>query len=833
MSFGAVTLQFVYNLSMLWVLGVLMCAVSVGFAQTPVDFTRDIRPIFEKKCQGCHGAQQQMAGLRLDDGQAALKGSYGGPVITPGKSAESKLILRVSSDKKGFQMPPGGERLSAAELGRLRSWIDQGAKTPAAQAETRRRSTDWSFQPIRRPASPAVQNRSWIRNPIDAFVLSKLESGSIEPSVEASRSTLIRRVSLDLTGLPPSPAEIRDFLADNRPDAYERLVDRLLASPHYGEKWARHWLDLAHYADSDGYEKDRARPWAWRYRQWVIDALNRDMPFDQFTIEQLAGDTLPNATVEQKVATGFLRNTQTNREGGTDRAEVRFEQVTNRTNTIGTVWLGLTVGCAQCHNHKYDPISQKEYYQLSAFVHRAEEEDIDAPLPGEMGPYLHALPEYRSKRKALLDEYKIPEMQAQWEAKMRAAIASPGKDLEWDFQVTAMMTMFDHTVKVLTTDPAKRKPADQQRLTNWFVGNTGHEFGRDKEVTAKIKELREKLSKLDSEFPALTQAPVMIEDPTQPPAYIAVKGDFREKGIPVEPGALEVLPPIRVDPSNPRLSLARWLVAPENPLTSRVTVNRIWQELFGRGLVRTSEDFGKQGDKPTNPELLDWLASEFIERGWSMKQLQRVILTSATYRQSSKVRPELSEKDPENTLLARQSRLRLSAELIRDSALAASGLLYPAIGGRSIRPPQPAGIAELGYANSQKWVETKGKERYRRGLYVHFQRTTPYPQLMNFDEPDSTVTCSRRRTSNTSLQALNLLNDPVFFEAAQALAERTQREAPGGINEKLEYAFEVCVGRKPAAREREKLAKYVEQQGGDLVGLSRVLLNLDEFITRE
>ncbi|HET9318751.1 MAG TPA: DUF1549 domain-containing protein, partial [Bryobacteraceae bacterium] len=384
---------------------VLPLSILPAYSQpAKIDFSRDVQPIFASRCQGCHGAQQQMAGLRLDSGDAILKGASDGVVIQPGKSAESKLIERVTSSKKGFGMPPVGEPLTADQIATLRTWIDQGAQVPAALpmvAAANPKSGHWAFQPVMRPEPPEVRERAWVRNPIDRFIAARLEAEGYAPSPEASRVTLIRRVSLDLIGLPPSPAEVNEFVADRRPDAYERLVERLLASPHYGEKWARYWLDLARYGDSDGYERDPARPYAWRYRNWVIDALNRDMPYDEFTIEQLAGDLLPGATVDQRVATGFQRNTFINREAGVDRAEDRFEQLINRTNTVGTVWLGLTVGCAQCHNHKFDPISQREYYQMMAFWTSAEEQDIDAPLPGETGPYLRALPEYRRKREEL------------------------------------------------------------------------------------------------------------------------------------------------------------------------------------------------------------------------------------------------------------------------------------------------------------------------------------------------------------------------------------------------------------------------------------------------
>ena len=810
-------------------------------AQT-VDFTRDVNPVFEKKCVGCHGAALQMNGLRLDNSEDGLRGGYSGAVIVKGNSASSKLIERVSSSKEGFRMPPAGPALTTAEITTLRAWIDNGAPWPATARKPAAapKSTHWAFQPIRRPAPPAVTNTAWVRNPIDAFVLARLEKEGIAPSLEASKEILLRRLSLDLTGLPPSPQEVGEFVNDQRPDAYERQVDRLLASPHYGEKWARPGLDLAHYADSDGYEKDQVRPYAWRWRQWVIEALSRDLPFDQFTIQQLAGDLLPDRTAGPWIATGFLRNTLTNREAGVDREEARFEQVVNRTNTVATTWLGLTVGCAQCHDHKYDPISQKDYYQLFAFFNTADEETVDAPLPGEVGPYLAALPEYNKQRAALLAEHHVPELFPQWEAKMREAIDRPGSSPEWDFSLTSMKAMFDNAVKILKRDASQRTPEQQRRLVDYFI-NRPTTFGFDKEKTARLRELREKLAKFDRSFPELAQAPVMVEDHEAGPTHLHVKGDWRQKGIAVEKNTPSVLPPLNAAKPD-RFALARWLVSKDNPLTARVQVNRAWQELFGRGIARTSEDFGKMGEKPSHPELLDWLAAGFMD-DWSVKRLHKTIVMSAAYRQSSHARKDLESRDPDNALLARQSRLRLSAEVVRDSALAAAGLLDTAIGGRSVRPPQPAGVAELGYGGSVKWAASEGRERYRRGLYIHFQRTTPYPMLMNFDAPDSNVACSRRTRSNTPLQALNLLNDVVFFEAAQAMAWRIEREAPAALGERLDYAFRLAVGRKPTESERQRLAQYHDQQArifqkegssvSPWVGVARVLLNLDEFITRD
>jgi hypothetical protein len=812
----------------------LAATASIASAQKP-DFAAEIRPLLARRCQACHNAAVQSNGLRLDDGTAALKGGYSGASIVPGNSAGSRLIQRVTSMKSGERMPPAGAPLTGDEVALLRHWIDSGAEFPAAGATAKPKSTHWAFQPVKRPEPPAVKQDTWVRNGIDRFVLARLEKEGWTPSPEADRTTLLRRLSLDLTGLPPAPADVARFVADSSPRAYELAVDRLLESPRYGEKWARHWLDLAHYADSDGYEKDLVRPWAWRYRNWVIDALNSDMPFDRFTIEQLAGDQLARATVEQRVATGFLRNTLTNREAGVDRSEARFEQLINRTNTLGTVWLGLAVGCAQCHDHKYDPVTQRDYYRMFAYFDRAEEKDIDAPVAGERGPYEAAFPAYEAKRNALLTRYEVPALIPVWEKHLREAIDTPGKSPEWDFALTSMKAMFDGAVKVLQTPPEKRQAREQRRLTDYFVERTGPAIGLDKEKLERLKELRKKLSELDKTLPRFTQAYTIADDPDAGATRMRIRGQWDQMGIAVEPGAPAFL--AKGDGPATRLELARWLVSPENPLPARVAVNRAWQEFFGRGLVRTSEDFGAKGETPSHPELLDWLASEFVD-GWSLKKLHKTIVMSATYRQASHAREGIRSKDPENVLLARQGRLRLPAELVRDAALAVSGLLDHRIGGPSVRPPQPAGVAELGYGNSVKWVNDTGADRYRRGLYIHFQRTTPYPMLMNFDSPDSNTSCTRRGRSNTPLQALNLMNDEVFHEAAKLLAKRIETEAAGGAGERIDFAFRLALARAPSASERARLAAFHDEQarsGGanPWIAVSRVLLNLDEFVTRE
>ena len=832
-------------------------------AKSQADFSRDVEPLFRERCYTCHGPQQQMSGLRLDSKAAALAGGYSGPVIKPGNSAESKLIHLVAGLKKDLIMPMGGGRLTPEQVGLLRAWIDQGAEWPeegaAAKELLEAKSTHWAFRPLQRPSPPKVRNQAWVRNPIDAFILAKLEAEGIEPSEEAARVTLIRRLSFDLTGLPPTSEEVAQFLADQRLGAYERLVERLLASPHYGERWARQWLDLAHYADSDGYEKDNLRPHAWQWRDWVIQALNRNMRFDQFTVEQIAGDLLPNATMQHRIATGFLRNTLTNREGGINKEEDRVKQVVDRTSTVGTVWIGVTMGCAVCHDHKYDPISQKDFYQLSAFFNTAMEKDIEAPRPWELGAYLQGRAAYDKKRKAFLEEYKVEEYQPDWERKVLLAAANPGVDPPYDSSWSSLEIELDGGQEIVKLDPALRTPKQRDNLTYHFVRTCGEPFGDMKYKELKFKELLDKLKKLKEEYPGLSEAQILVENPDPPKTHILIRGDYKNPGIEVQPDVPAVLNSIPNGSNPSRLTLARWLVAKENPLTARVWVNRAWQELFGRGLVETSGDFGTQGKQPTHPELLDWLATEFMGNGWNMKGMHKLIVESATYRQSARVRDDLQERDAHNKLLARQTHLRLPAESIRDAALAASGLLNRTIGGKSARPPLPPGVMELGFWGKGKWKESTGADRYRRGLYTMFVRTTPYPQLVNFDAPESLLSCTQRERSTTPLQALNLLNDPVFVEAAQVMAVRILREERGSWEDRLNYAFRLSLGRDPQPQEKDRLAGYYQQQkqllekqteladslfpaieieGVDPLeaaawfGVCRLLLNLDEFITR-
>jgi hypothetical protein len=843
--------------------------IGPAWAQTrAVDFARDVAPLLAR-CQVCHGPDQQMSGLRLDNGEAALKGGNAGPLVQPGNSAESRIVHYLTGQEsalnpRGLRMPMGGEPFGEKEIAAIRAWIDTGATWPKVEdapavvtQQSGKAGLPWSFQPVQRPQPPAVRNRQWVRNPIDAFVLARLESERIEPSPEADRATLIRRLSLDLTGLLPTPAEVSAFVHDGRSEAYERLVDRLLESPHFGETWGRFWLDQARFSDSEGHEQDRERPFAWRYRDWVIDSFNRDQPFDQFTVEQIAGDLLPDRTTEQWVATGFHRNALVDREGATEPSLSQFDNRIDRTNAVAAAWLGISMGCAQCHDHKYDPITQREYYQFMAFLNTFQEIDIDAPRPGELGPYLRTQAEYRAKREEILKEYNIAASQQEWEDKLREADRNPGKREDWDIHWLRIQVYVDNGKEVIYTPPEKRTWKEAEAVTNFYVNLAAEGLGRKRYSELKLREAAKKLDQLKAQYASLTQAEAMVERDIPRKNYVHLGGAYDALGIEVQPGVPAALNPLP-EAEKPRMALAKWLISPDNPLTRRVAVNRIWQELFARGIVRTSDDLGSQGGKPSHPELLDWLATEFMERGWSRKQLIREIVSSATYRQSSDARPELAQRDPANELLARQTRVRLPAEEIRDVALAASGLLDSTIGGPSVRPYQPTLEGDRNGRN--RWKESDGGDRYRRGMYTFFQRANPYPSMINFDAPNANHSVCHRNTSNTPLQALDLLNDPVFYEAAQTLAVRTLREAPGtGFDERLKYAYQVTLCRTPNEREQERLlGLYVQQkeiltadteasatvfpfnlenvdrvEGAAWVNVSRVLLNLDEFITRQ
>jgi mono/diheme cytochrome c family protein len=778
------------RISLLFSLYLLAAGLSAGRAQTAAGDRADVRevlPILKASCFQCHGPERQSGGLRLDTRAFALKGGLSGPAITPGSGKASRLLQRLQG-VGGARMPLGFAPLSPEQIARISAWIDQGAVWPA---DLNRKH--WAYVKPVRPAVPKVKTKAWVRNPIDAFVLARLEKEGLKPSPEAPKGVLLRRVTLDLIGLPPSPKEVDAFLADTSPNAYEKVVDRLLASPHYGERWARLWLDLARYADTNGYEKD-ARRSIWPYRDWVIQAFNSDMSFREFTIEQIAGDMLPNATRDQKIATGFHRNTMLNEEGGVDREEQRWLTVVDRVGTTGSVWLGTTLACAQCHNHKYDPFTQQDFYRFFAFFDRAKEPTLELPTP-----------ELEAKRKAL-----------------QADIAAQ------EARVTA------------ETDEAKRKPLIDQ------LGN-----------------LKKQLDELSIPTTLVMEEPVTKDLPT---TYMHVKGAFLVKGEQVTAGVPEVLPPLPAGETPDRLALAKWLVSDDNPLTARVTVNRFWEQLFGRGIVETSEDFGTQGQRPTHPELLDWLAATFMETrnagnvacGWSMKRLLRLMVTSATYRQDSRVTPALPARDPQNHLLARGPRFRLEAEMIRDSALSAASLLSLKVGGPSVFPYQPDGIWVIPY-NGDQWQMSPGDERYRRGLYTFWRRTSPYPSFVSFDATSREFCTVRRIRTTTPLQALTVLNDPAFFDAARGLARRMQKEGGPDVRARLIYGFRCCVARRPKPTELSRLAALYSKElafyqadakaaaavaGGPpnqanlpetaaLTITANVLLNLDETLTKE
>ena len=829
----------------------------------PVDFVRDVRPILRARCHSCHGREIHEANLRLDEREHALRGGDSGAVIIP-TLTDSRLLQRIASPDEDFVMPPEGARLSNEEIAILRRWIETGADWPTDASSQQH----WAYTRLERPTPSATGNAGWLRNPIDGFTLVRLESESIEPSPEADRVTLCRRLHFDLIGLPPRIAEVSAFVNDERPDAYERLVDRLLASPHYGEKWAAHWLDQARYADSDGFEVDHERPYAWRYRHWVIESLNADMPFDEFTHAQLAGDLLQNATLDQRIAVGFHRNSPISREAGVKPDQSRFDHNIDRTNTIGTVWLAHSVGCAQCHDHKFDDFTQREYYQLFGFSNSTTDIDIDAPLNGE--PDMASINAEREQRIGeLLSEFDVPRLMSAWEDRLRYTHKHPGENYLWDRHLILLDTYISNGSEILLTAPADRMRQQRRALRFFFLDQYKRIVSDPEWAKLNFVLLKAKLAEIDRELPAVSSAQSIQQRSPAKATHIHNRGDYFQPGETVSPGLPaflygSVAPRESHAADLTRLDLARWLTSPENPLTPRVIANRQWQEFFGRGIVKTSEDFGVRGDRPTHPQLLDWLGAKLRDSGWSLKKVHRLIVTSSTYRQSSRHRPELDVRDGDNALLARQKRSRLPAELIRDVALSVSETRVDRIGGPSVKPPQPRGFANLAEAGEARWQPTTGPNKYRRGVYIHIQRTVLYPQLTNFDAADSTVTSCRRETSNTPMQALNLLNDTVFFEAAVALGGQLANEATSrSLEHRLGWAFRRCMSRAPTSQELTYMKGFFEHQQAILkqtpkhlkdlttdleeqgfaiadridaacwVCTARLLMNLDEFYTRE
>jgi len=996
-------------------------------ASAPVSFVRDIRPILARQCYACHGPDegQRKGKLRLDLKEEAFAEHSGGRPFVSGSIDDSEVLRRISSDDPEERMPPGGaeKRLAPEQIDLLRRWVQQGAEW----------EQHWAFQKPVRSSLPVVKDVSWPRNAIDQYVLARLEREGLAPSPEADRATLIRRVCLDLTGLPPTPEMVDRFLNDSSPLAYERLVDRLLSSPAYGERWARLWLDLARFADTKGYEKDLRRS-IWRYRDWVIEAFNRDKPYDQFTIEQLAGDLLPNPTPEQFLATAFHRNTLVNEEGGTDDEEFRIAAVKDRIDTTGQVWMGLTIGCAKCHSHKYDPISHKEYYQAYAFFDQTEDSD-----KGDESPTL-PMPGLLHRERIAALEAKAQRLQADLEAMTpgRVAALEPWASLirsrtRWvtlrpeqmaASSGSALKLQADGSVLVEAKGPAQetytlnipmaaasrlgsiqlealpdrtmpnggvgRARGDGNFVLTGFTaelrGRDGHsrplafsgaeaDFSQDNYPVAHalknpdpkhhgwaispqqakphqavfrlaqalpvnegdhlvvvldhrfefsypgfslgrfrlsagddpgaklgspdpenivaiasltpdrwtpeqrqallrdyvarspdLKPSRDEIARLKSDREEILQSvrtPILRDLPTDRRRVTRIhnRGNFLDPVEPVDAATPASFHPFPNDVPRNRLGLARWLMDPDNPLTARVAVNRHWAQFFGRGLVESQEDFGSQGIPPSHPDLLDWLAVEFREGDWSFKRLCRTIVTSATYRQVSRTTPDRLAKDPEDRLFSRGPRFRMEAEMIRDEALAVSGLLSGNMFGPSVMPYQPEGIWKSTYSRDN-WVTSEGEGRHRRGLYTFIKRTSPYPAMLVFDAPSREACTIRRISTNTPLQALVTLNDDVYVEAAQALARRSTVEVGAKPSDRIARALRLALMRTPQPREVEALVALYQQRltyyrdhpteaktlateplgplpsgmdAADLAALTsvcNVILNLDEFLTR-
>jgi hypothetical protein len=800
---------------------VLVVAAAGGPAAPPappVRFDRDVLPVLSQNCFPCHGPDERArkAKLRLDTHDGAAR------VLVPGNSAASKLVRRINADEHD-RMPPvrSNRRLTAAQKDLLRRWIDQGAPW----------GKHWAYETPVRPPLPPVHDAGWCRNAIDRFVLARLEREGLAPSPEAPRATLLRRVCLDLTGLPPTPAEVDTFLADPAPDAYEKAVDRLLASPRYGERMALDWLDAARYADTNGYQNDFART-MWPWRDWVIDAFNSGMPFDRFTVEQIAGDLLPGAALRQKIATGFNRNNRTVTEAGSIDEEWHVENVVDRVETTSTVFLGLTLGCARCHEHKFDPIAHREFYEFFAFFNSINEKGVYTEQRGNVPPLV--------------------------------AVPSPA-DVARRNQLDAAVSRAERIVRVREARPADRQlGAEGGPLSILGPAFREHRAAELGQARLALEKARQERVEYEKRIPTVM---VMEELPRPRDTFVLKRGrydmpDLSQKVIPDVPACL---PPLPAGAPHNRLGLARWLVDPANPLTARVTVNRYWQHYFGVGLVKTAENFGVQGEPPSHPELLDWLATKFVRTGWDVKAVQRSIVTSATYRQSSRATPNLERRDPENRLLARGPRFRLPAEVVRDNALAAAGLLVERIGGPSVKPYQPAGLWEelAGGAGEGPYIQDRGPNLYRRSLYVYRKRTVPHPDLATFDAPSREVCQVRRARTDTPLQALELLNDVTYVEAARRLGQLMLTEGGSTDEQRLVYAFRRATARPPTAEElrvvARGLARYRERFRADVAAArqfahhgdspvdekldpvelaactaaAEVILNLDETCTKQ
>ena len=830
-----------------------------------VDFNHDIRPVLSDNCYHCHGpdVKARKADLRLDTKDGAFRIKNGKTVIHPGKALLSELYRRlIATDPDDLMPPPKSHRkLTPAQIDLVRRWIDEGANW----------SQHWAFVPPERSALPKTKNTAWPRNAIDHFVLAELEKNNLSPSPAAARETLLRRVSLDLTGLPPTPAEVDAFLADTAPDAYEQVVDRLLRSPRYGERMVWEWLDAARYADSNGYQGDQERT-MWPWRDWAVRALNENLPFDQFTLWQLAGDLLPTATLEQKLATGFNRNHMINGEGGRIAEENRIDYLFDQTETVGTVWLGATLNCTRCHDHKFDPFTMRDYFGLLAFFNNTPVNGGGGS--GQTAPVIEVgTPEQNAKLEAARKD--VADLAAKISEREKELFPRPaGKSAADSTNATSLAA---NILKDLKQPPGQRTLDGLRDLAAAFKKT-------DAPYNQLVANLRSAIERRDAANKSFPRVMVMEEMPKPRDTFMLIRGDYTklgDKAALAVPASLGPLP--KTAPPN-RLGLAQWLVSPEHPLTARVTVNRYWSLFFGTGLVKTAEDFGVQGEKPSHPELLDWLATEFMSprekagepnpinpstlqpftastpSPWNTKRLHKLIVMSATYQQSSKLTPAQYERDPENRLLARGPRHRLPSWMLRDVALAASGLLVEKIGGPPVKPYQPAGIWEEATFGNKKYVQDHGDALYRRSLYIFWRRIIG-PTLF-FDVASRQNCTVKTPRTNTPLHALATLNDLTYVEAARALAERVLLAAPSS-DARLEHAFRLVLARPPAVAEKQilltRLATLKQQYAADppaalklltlgeskrnetldpvehaaWTGLGSLVLNLDEAISKE
>lgn len=814
----------------------LLCALLPGAtlsavtADGRVEFSRDIRPILSENCIACHGPDEKgrKAQLRLDDEQDAKRERKGSFVIVPGKPEQSDLIARIESKDPDEVMPPPKQHktISPEQVALLKTWIRQGATW----------GRHWSYEPVVRPAVPASDEP----NPVDAFLAQRLRKEKLNFSPEADKAVLIRRLALDLTGLPPTLAELDQLATKTHAEA----VDYFLARPAFGEHWARPWLDLARYADSAGYPSDPGRE-IWAYRDWVIRALNRNQPFDRFTIDQLAGDLLPNPTEDQVIATAFHRNTMTQNEGGTSDEEFRVAAVIDRVNTTYAVWMGTTMACAQCHTHKYDPITITEYYQSFAFLNQSADADRkdEAPLHEIYAPGVRERREQWMKESAAA-EAVFAKPRAEWLAGFDEWLAKGPK-------------LAEKNLKAALDSPKEKRTAAQTALLSQY-------YARKVSPSAKAERARadDLLKKIADSKPVTVPIMRDLAGDQRRKTHIQLRGNWQNLGDEVNEGVPVNLAPFPPGAPRNRLGLAQWIVSRDNPLTARVTVNRLWESVFGVGIVRSSEEFGSQGDLPVHPELLDWLAAEFMDSGWDTRHMLRLLFNSRAYRQSSASSAVLNERDPDNRLLARGPRFRPAGEQLRDQALAVGGLLSTKMYGPPVRPARPSLGLTAAFGGSNDWTTSAGEDRHRRSVYTEVRRNSPYPSFATFDAPNRETCTLRRGRSNTPLQAFVTLNDPVFVEASQGLARRLLAEGGADDEARLRHAFRLCLARAPDAAELASLRKLLARsladyradpalaakmatdplgpapKGADLpvlaawTAVSGVIMNLDEFLMR-